>query len=65
MLTDKSRKTEEEAAAAGARPPAATSLAELADARQVVAVIEENVNAKRALFADLEYTFCDENYPRA
>ena len=65
MVTDKSRKTEEEAAASGARLREATNLAELPDARLVVEVIVENSNAKRALFADLEYTFCDENYPRA
>ena len=53
-LADKGRMSVADAAEAGNRLQAATSVAELADAALVVEAIVENLDLKRALFADLE-----------
>ncbi len=53
-LTEKGRMTAEAAAAATARLQAAGALADMADAALVVEAIVENLDVKRALFAELE-----------
>ncbi|MDC8758627.1 3-hydroxyacyl-CoA dehydrogenase PaaH [Janthinobacterium fluminis] len=53
-LAGKGRMTADEAAAATARLQGAATLAEVADAALVVEAIVENLDAKRALFAELE-----------
>ncbi|MEC5161803.1 MULTISPECIES: 3-hydroxyacyl-CoA dehydrogenase PaaH [unclassified Janthinobacterium] len=53
-LAEKGRMTAEQASAATARLQAAGALAEVADAALVVEAIVENLDVKRALFAELE-----------
>src|SRR5471030_3128873 len=53
-LVDKGRMSAADAAAANARLRAAGALADVADAKLVVEAIVENLDVKRALFADLE-----------
>lgn len=53
-LAEKGKMTDEQAHAASARLSAAASLAELYDAAIVVEAIVENLEVKRALFAELE-----------
>ncbi|MES2261387.1 MAG: 3-hydroxyacyl-CoA dehydrogenase PaaH [Pseudomonadota bacterium] len=53
-LVDKQRMTADEAQAAISRLHGAASLADVADAALVVEAIVENLDVKRALFADLE-----------
>src|SRR5471032_1168738 len=53
-LVDKGRMSADDAAAANARLHAAGALADVADAKLVVEAIVENLDVKRALFADLE-----------
>src|SRR5471032_947806 len=53
-LVDKGRMSAADAAAANARLHAAGALADVVDAKLVVEAIVENLDVKRALFADLE-----------
>lgn len=59
-LCAKGRLSEQQVQAAAQNLLAATSLAELADAQLVVEAIVENLEIKRALFADLEAVVADD-----
>ena len=59
MLSGKGRIDADAAAAASARLKPAASLAELAGAHLVVEAIVEQLDAKRALFAELEAVVAD------
>lgn len=59
-LVDKQKMTAADADAASARLTAAATLGEVADAALVVEAIVENLDVKRALFADLEGVVSDD-----
>lgn len=59
-LVEKGRMSDADAGAARARLHAAAALADVADARLVVEAIVENLDVKRALFADLEAVVGDD-----
>src|SRR5471032_462439 len=59
-LVDKGRMSAADAAATNARLHAAGALADVADAKLVVEAIVENIDVKRALFADLEAIVADD-----
>jgi 3-hydroxybutyryl-CoA dehydrogenase len=59
-LVEKGRMTQQDADAAGARLQPADSLQDVADAALVIEAIVENLDAKRALFRDLEAVVGDD-----